>query len=73
MALPHVLKRINHSPDRRNFHPAPPATLWCPWLRSIPRHIDPQLWQKYREHCGETAGSGTTTMSRSRPSTLRRR
>jgi hypothetical protein len=54
MTLPHLLKRIRLELARSKEFPMGSATRGYEFVAPLDRagHIDPQLWQKYREHCG---------------------
>lgn len=52
--LPHVLKRIRLELARSKEYPSGSATHGYEFVAPLDgnAHIDPALWQKYREHCG---------------------
>jgi len=52
--LPHVLKRIRLELARSKDYPSGSATHGYEFVAPLDAaaHIDPTLWQKYREHCG---------------------
>ncbi len=54
MTLPHVLKRIKLHLARSKEFPSGSARHGYEFVAPLNSkgHIDPQLWQKYREHCG---------------------
>ena len=54
MTLPHVLKRIRLNLARSKEFPSGSARHGYEFVAPLDAkgHIDPQLWQKYREHCG---------------------
>ena len=54
MTLPHVLKRIKLHLARSKDFPSGSASHGYEFVAPLDSkgHIDPQLWQKYREHCG---------------------
>ena len=54
MSLPHVLKRIRLELARSRGFPAGSANHGYEFVAPLDSkgHIDPHLWQKYREHCG---------------------
>jgi hypothetical protein len=54
MTLPHVLKRIKLHLARSKEFPSGSARHGYEFVAPLDSkgHIDPQLWQKYREHCG---------------------
>jgi hypothetical protein len=54
MSLPHVLKRIRLELARSKEFPRGSAHHGYEFVAPIDSkgHIDPQLWQKYRQHCG---------------------
>ena len=53
MTLPHALKRIRLHLARSKEFPAGSADYGYEFVAPLDSngHIDPQLWQKYREHC----------------------
>jgi hypothetical protein len=54
MSLPHMLKRIRLELARSREFPAGSANHGYEFVAPLDSkgHIDPHLWQKYREHCG---------------------
>ena len=54
MTLPHLLKRVRLELARSKEFPMGSATRGYEFVAPLDGsgHIDPQLWQKYREHCG---------------------
>src|SRR4029450_1796775 len=54
MSLPHVLKRIRLALARSKEFPMGSARHGYEFVAPIDSkgHIDPQLWQKYQQHCG---------------------
>jgi hypothetical protein len=54
MSLPHVLKRIRLELARSKEFPMGSASHGYEFVAPLDSkgHIDPQLWQKYRQHCG---------------------
>ena len=54
MSLPHVLKRIRLELARSKEFPIGSARHGYEFVAPLDSkgHIDPHLWQKYREHCG---------------------
>lgn len=52
--LPHVLKRIRLNLARSREFPAGSARHGYEFVAPLRHdgHIDPELWRKYREHCG---------------------
>ena len=54
MTLPHALKRIKLHLARSKDFPSGSASHGYEFVAPLDAkgHIDPQLWQKYREHCG---------------------
>ena len=52
--LPHVLKRIRLNLARSKEYPAGSARHGYEFVAPLDAsaHIDPELWRKYREHCG---------------------
>ena len=54
MSLPHLLKRVRLELARSKEFPMGSATRGYEFVAPLDGsgHIDPQLWQKYREHCG---------------------
>jgi len=54
MSLPHVLKRIRLELARSKAFPMGSARHGYEFVAPLDSkgHIDLQLWQKYREHCG---------------------
>jgi len=54
MPLPHVLKRIRLELARSKEFPAGSANHGYEFVAPLDGkgHIDPHLWQKYRQHCG---------------------
>ena len=54
MTLPHVLKRIRLHLARSRAFPSGSAEHGYEFVAPLDAagHIDPKLWQKYREHCG---------------------
>jgi hypothetical protein len=53
MSLPHVLKRIRLELARSREFPAGYANHGYEFVAPLDSkgHIDPHLWQKYRQHC----------------------
>jgi hypothetical protein len=54
MSLPHLLKRVRLELARSKEFPMGSATRGYEFVAPLDAagHIDPRLWQKYREHCG---------------------
>src|SRR5262252_7903771 len=54
MSLPHVLKRIRLELARSKEFPMDSARHGYEFVAPLDGkgHIDPHLWQKYRDHCG---------------------
>jgi hypothetical protein len=54
MTLPHVLKRIRLHLARSKEFPSGSARHGYEFVAPLDSkgHIDPQLWQEYRQHCG---------------------
>ena len=54
MSLPHELKRIRLNLARSKEFPSGSARRGYEFVAPLDAqgHIDPRLWQKYREHCG---------------------
>lgn len=54
MSLPHTLKRIRLNLARSKEFPAGSQAHGYEFVAPLDAagHIDPDLWQKYREHCG---------------------
>jgi hypothetical protein len=54
MRLPHVLKRIRLNLARSKEFPEGSTRHGYEFVAPLDErgHIDPQLWQKYRRHCG---------------------
>ena len=54
MALPHELKRIRLNLARSKEFPTGSVKHGYEFVAPLDAsgHIDPKLWQKYREHCG---------------------
>ena len=54
MSLPHALKRIRLELARSKEFPAGSAHHGYEFVAPLDGkgHIDPQLWQQYRKHCG---------------------
>ena len=54
MALPHLLKRIRLELARSKDFPMGSARHGYEFVAPLDSkaHIDPQMWEKYREHCG---------------------
>jgi hypothetical protein len=54
MTLPHVLKRIRLHLARSKEFPSGSARRGYEFVAPLDSkgHIDPQLWQKYRQYCG---------------------
>jgi hypothetical protein len=54
MTLPHVLKRIRLHLARSKEFPEGSVQYGYEFVAPLDEsgHIDPQLWQKYRQHCG---------------------
>jgi hypothetical protein len=52
--LPHVLKRIRLNLARSKEFPSGSARHGYEFIAPLDAvgHIDPELWRKYREHCG---------------------